>query len=103
RKKRAEQRQGQLKRSELQDAVRLQVMQAYENLMFWSKEWPAREKAWDEIHASYDKAVKQSPGRLEMLQGTLVLLEAQMEYLTAIKEHLLAKAGLERAVGRTLE
>ncbi|OGS04178.1 MAG: hypothetical protein A3G41_07400 [Elusimicrobia bacterium RIFCSPLOWO2_12_FULL_59_9] len=103
RKKRAEQRQGQLKRSELQDAVRLQVMQAYENLMFWSKEWPAREKAWDGIHASYDKAVKLSPGRLEMLQGTLVLLEAQMEYLTAIKEHLLAKAGLERAVGRTLE
>ena len=102
RQKRAEQRQGQLKRAELQDRVRLEVRQAYENLSYWQKEWPAREERYRKIQALYDAAAKQggsAVGRVRALSG---VLELKLDYLTAVTEQILAVARLERAIGGKL-
>ncbi len=102
RQKRAEQRQGELKRAELQDRIRLDVRQAYENLVYWQKEWPSREEQYRKVQALYDAAAKQggSPlGRVRALSG---VLEMKLDYLSAVTEQILAIARLERAIGGKL-
>ena len=100
--KRAEQRQGQIKRAELQDRVRLEVRQAYENLMYWQKEWPQREAQYRKVQVMYDNLARQGGSALARLRGMTGVLDLRLAYLTAVTEHLLAVARLERAVGRPL-
>ena len=102
RQKRAEQRQGQLKRAELQDRVRLEVRQAYETLEYWQKEWPEREGQYKKVQALYDSGPRQGGSPLSRLRATAGLLDLKTSYLTAVTEHRLALARLERAVGRAL-
>ncbi|HEX4048101.1 MAG TPA: TolC family protein, partial [Elusimicrobiota bacterium] len=100
--KRAEQRQGQLTRSDLQDQVRLQVRQAAESLRYWQEEWPRREKQWRRIQALYDAASGKAGSALERIRAQQSLLDLRLSYLSAVTEHLLARARLERAVGREI-
>lgn len=100
--KRAEQRQGQIKRAELQDHVRLEVRQAYENLMYWQKEWPQREAQYKKVQVLYDSLGRGGGNALARLRGMAGVLNLRVSYLTALTEHLLAQARLERAVGRAL-
>lgn len=102
RQKRAEQRQGQIKRAELQDRVRLEVRQAHENLEFWQSEWPAREAQHKRVQSLYDAAAKQGGAPLARLRGLAGALDLKLSYLTAVTEHIIALARLERAVGRGL-
>lgn len=100
--KKAEQRQGQLARSDLQDQVRLQVRQAAESLRYWQEEWPRREKQWRRIQGLYDAAAGKAGSPLARIRARQGLLDLRMAYLTAVTEHLLARARLERAVGREI-
>lgn len=104
RRKRAEQRQGQLTRAELQDRVRLEVRQAYETLRYWQKEWPLREEHVRRVQDLFDAASSGAPGealaRVRAMEG---ILEIKLSYFAAVTEHLLALARLERAVGRAVE
>ncbi len=101
--KRAEQRQGQLTRSDLQDQVRLQVRQAAESLRYWQEEWPRREKQWRRIQGLYDAASAKAGSALARIRAQQSLLDLRLAYLSAVTEHLLARARLERAVGREIE
>lgn len=101
--KRAEQRQGQLARSDLQDRVRLEVRQSAEGLAHWQEEWRRRERQWQRVQDLYDAAAAGRPGSpLQMLRARVGLLESRLAYLEAATEHLLARARLERAMGREL-
>jgi outer membrane protein TolC len=100
--KKAEQRQGQLARSDLQDQVRLQVRQAAESLRYWQEEWPRREKQWRRIQGLYDAAAGKAGGALSRIRARQSLLDLRLSYLAAVTEHLLARARLERAVGREI-
>jgi cobalt-zinc-cadmium efflux system outer membrane protein len=100
--KRAEQRQGQLARSDLQDRVRLEVRQAAESLAFWQDEMPRREKQWRRIQQLYDAASGKAGGAMSRLRAREGVLELRLAHLTAVTEHLLARARLERAVGREI-
>lgn len=103
RQKRAEQRQGQLKRAELQDRVRLEVRQAHETLEYWQREWPAREAQYRKAQGLYDTAARQGGGAaLARVRALGSLLDLKVSYLTAVAEHVVALARLERAVGRPL-
>lgn len=102
REKKAEQRQGQLKRAELQDRVRLEVRQAYENLRYWQKEWPLRESQYRKVQGLYDAASRQSAGALARVRAMGGLLDLKLSYLSALTEHIIARARLERAVGREI-
>jgi outer membrane protein TolC len=100
--KRAEQRQGQLTRSDLQDQVRLQVRQAAESLRYWQEEWPRRETQWRRIQNLYDAAAGKAGSALARIRAQQSLLDLRLAYLDAVTEHLLARARLERAVGREI-
>lgn len=98
--RRAEQRQGQLKRAELQDRVRLEVRQAYANLQYWQNEVPSRESQWRRVQGLYDSASRAGGGALSRLRALAGLLDLKLAYYTAVTEHILALARFERAVGR---
>ena len=103
RQRRAEQRQGQIKRAELQDQVKLQVQQAYQDIEFWQDEWQRREKAQARAHDLYAAALKSSGPPLAVARALKGLNDIELKYLDAVQNHLLARAKLERAVGRSLE
>lgn len=100
--KRAEQRQGELTRAELQDRVRLEVRQAAENLRWWQEEWPRRETQWKKVQALYADAAGKPGSALSRLRARDGVLELQLSHLSAVTEHILARARVERAVGREL-
>jgi outer membrane protein TolC len=100
--KRAEQRQGTLTRADLQDQVKLQVRQAAESLRYWQEEWPRREKQWLRIKGLYDAAAGKSGAALARIRAQQSLLDLRLAYLASVTEHLLARARLERAVGREI-
>ena len=101
--RRAEQRQGQLKRAELQDRVRLEVRQSYENLQYWQKEWPLRESHYRRVQALFESADRRPNEALGKIRALSALLEMKFNYLSALTEHILAQARLERAVGREIQ
>ncbi len=101
--KKAEQRQGQLTRAELQDRVRLEVRQAAENLRYWQDEWPRRETRYKRVSALFDSGAGRPGPALTKIRARQGLLELRLSHLSAIKEHILARARLERAVGRELQ
>ncbi|MBI5201524.1 MAG: TolC family protein, partial [Elusimicrobia bacterium] len=101
RQKKAEQRQGDIKRAEIHDKVRLEVRQAFEDLQFWQREWPAREEEYSRLKTLSDGISTQGQG-LPALRAQLGILGAQERWLSAVHEHILARARLERAVGRKL-
>lgn len=101
RQKRAEQRQGQLKRSALQDAVRLEVLQSCESLEYWQRELALRETQYQKVSRLFSEAPASGPA-LARLKALLSVLDLRFSYLSAAIEHALALAHLERAVGRDL-
>ncbi|MBI4051272.1 MAG: TolC family protein, partial [Elusimicrobia bacterium] len=103
RQKSAEQRQGSLQRVELQDQVRLEVRRAYEKFAFWQSEWPKRQKEWGKAQELFQTARRDFPSNAGALKGILTLLETQVSYLESVREHLFAKATLEKAIGRELK
>ena len=100
--KRAEQRQGELTRAELQDRVRLEVRQVFENLRWWQEEWPRREGQYKRVQALYDAAAGKPGSALSRLRARDGVLDMRLAYLSAVTEHILARARFERSVGREL-
>jgi len=100
--KRAEQRQGELTRAELQDRVRLEVRQAAETLAWWQDEWPRRESQWKKVSGLYEAAQGQPGSALARLRARDGVLDMRLSHLSAVTEHILARARFERAVGREL-
>ncbi|MDD5301607.1 MAG: TolC family protein [Elusimicrobia bacterium] len=100
--KRAEQRQGELSRAALQDRVRLEVRQTAETLRWWQEEWPRRESQWKKVQDLYDEAAGKPGAVLSRLRARDGVLELRLAYLSAVTEHILARARFERAVGREL-
>ena len=101
--KRAEQRQGDIKRAELHDQVRLEVSRAFSDLQYWQKEWPTREEEYGRLKALTSAAEQAGGGAsLAALRSQIGVLDAQERWLTSVQEHILARARLEHAVGRPL-
>lgn len=103
RQKRAEQRQGQLKRAELQDRVRLEVRQAYESLQYWQNEWPLREAQYRKVQELFDAAARAAGTTLARLRAMESVYELKLSYLNSLTEHIVARSQLERAIGRELQ
>ncbi|HVA66324.1 MAG TPA: TolC family protein [Elusimicrobiota bacterium] len=101
--KQAEQRQGDIQRSELQDRVRVEVRQAYETLQYWQKEYPIRRDEYLKFQALYARLKKEKPqDTLDRIDSLKNLTEMRLSYLDAVTRHILAEAELERAVGRSI-
>ena len=100
--KRAEQRQTVLRRAAIEDAIRLQVRTAHNNLLYWQKETVARKAAWDSIRKDIDEIAKSGLKNEEIIKAFEYYYKTGAGYLEGVKQHLLALAELELAVGRDI-
>lgn len=98
----AEQRQGEIARAELRDRVHLEVRKAYDDLMHWQAEWPRREKEYERLKAMSDRIASRLGRGARSLSASTGVFKARLRYRQAVLEHILARARLERAIGRTL-
>jgi outer membrane protein TolC len=97
----AEQRQGEIARAELNDRVQLEVRKAHQELLHWQQEYPLRESEFRSMRLALSTLPRDARGTAP-LQARLHVLRAERGYLEAVTEHILARARLERAIGRTL-
>lgn len=100
--KRAEQRQSNLKRAAIEDAIRSEVLEAYNNLMFWQEETAVRIATWDTINKELGNLNYNTLTKEEAIRVFYYYYEAGVDYLEGIKEHMLAIAKFELAVGRDI-
>ena len=101
--KRAEQRQTVLRQAAVEDTVRMQVLEAYNNLNFWQTETPIRIKTLETIKAQFKDFMKTNSSLKDTFQSLNYYYQAGVQSLEAQKEHLIAVANLENAVGKDLK
>ena len=101
--KRAEQRQTVLMQAAIEDTVRMQVIEAYNNLNFWQTETPTRIKTWETIKTQFKDFIKTNSSLKDTFQSLNYYYQARVKSLEAQKEHLIAIANLENAVGKDLK
>jgi outer membrane protein TolC len=100
--KKAEQRQGDLNRADLQDKVRLEVRQAYDQNIYWQNQVAVREKLYNSLHDQYIATLRDNAPTLAALQAVGDLCAARLDYLESVREQLLARANLEWALGQEI-
>lgn len=101
--KRAEQRQTVLRQAAIEDTVRMQVLDAYNNLNFWQTETPARIKTWKTIKTQFKDFIKTKSSLKDTFESLNYYYKTGVRSLEAQKEHLIAIANLENAVGKDLK
>ncbi len=101
--KRAEQRQTVLRQAAVEDTVRMQVLEAYNNLNFWQTETPNRIKTWETIRNQFKNFMKDRSSLKETFESLNYYYQAGVKSLEGQKEHLMAIANLENAVGKDLK
>ena len=101
--KKAEQRQTALRQASIEDTVRRQVLGAYNNLIFWQTETPLRIKTWETIDKQFKHFIKNKSSLKESFESLNYYYQAGVKGLEAQKEHLVAIAQLENAVGKDLK
>lgn len=100
--KRAEQRQTVLKRAAIEDSIRMQVTEAYNNLNFWQKEAAARIQTWDTLNKELGDIETSDLSKEDKLKAFEYYYKAGVGYLDGIKQHMLSVAKLELAVGQDI-
>ena len=100
--KRAEQRQTLLKQAEIEDQIRTEVAQAYNKLIFWQEEAKNRQNVWEEISQDTAKLDFNNMTKEEAIKVYEYYYKAGVQYLEGIRQHLIAVARLELAVGQDI-
>jgi outer membrane protein TolC len=98
----SEQRQAEIMRAEIRDQVHLEVRRAHKEVMHWQEEWRRREKDYRALRRLFDRARGTGARPVDAYRAADRVLSAQHKYLEAVTQHILSRARLERAVGRTL-
>lgn len=103
RQKRAEQRQTVLRQASIEDTVRTQVLEAYNNLMFWQEQTPKLLETWETIQEQFKEFSKTQSSLKDNFDSLNYYYQAGVKGLEAQKEHLIAIARLENAIGKDLK
>lgn len=98
--KKAQQRQGDLKRSSLQDTIRFEIFQNVESLSFWQNEAIKRKNFLSDITRHYESALKKSSMSMSSLRMLFFVFDANKKYLDSLYEQVMAKIKLEWAQGK---
>ena len=101
--RKAQQRQGDLKRVELQDNIRFEITNAYADLEFWQKEAESRGRAFERLQEEYEASLRRNKASMEALRALFSLCDFEKNYLESVHNQLLARIKLEWAQGRDLE
>ena len=100
--RKAQQRQGDLKRSELQDNIRFEIASAYRDLDFWQKEAQERKTLLERLSADYERALHGGRTSMEAVRALLLLCDFEKSYFESVYNQLLARIKLEWAQGKDL-
>jgi outer membrane protein TolC len=100
--RRAQQRQGDLKRVELQDKIRFEIITAHKDLEFWGAETIKRKATLDAVEKEYGETVKTSSVSLSALRAVCAISDFERTWLESVYQQLMARIKLEWAQGRDL-
>ncbi len=100
--RRAQQRQGDLKRAELQDKIRFEIITAYRDLEFWDAETLKRTETLAAVEVEYREAAKKTPVSLSALRVMSAMYDLEKTCLEGVYQQLMARVKLEWAQGRDL-
>ncbi len=100
--RKAEQKQSTLRRTAIEDTIRLQVAENYADMLFWQNEVMARQNDWNEIQKILARAERSAHPDLNALEALDAYYHMGQTYYQAVRSNLSAKAGLEWAIGRDL-
>ncbi|MBI4351425.1 MAG: TolC family protein [Elusimicrobia bacterium] len=100
--RRAQQRQGELKRAELQDAIRFEILSAHREAAFWQAEAAKLGAEVSGMKEDYEAALRGAGPSMAALRALCALCELERKSLDAVYKQLLARIKLEWAQGRDL-
>ncbi len=100
RQRKAQQRQGELKRAELQDTIGFQIISAHRDAVSWQAEAEKLGAETEKMKAAYEAASRSARPSMAALRALCALCELERRSLDAIYNQLLARIRLEWAQGR---
>lgn len=100
--RKAEQKQSTLRRSAIEDTIRVQVAENYADMLFWQAEVLARQSSWNDVQKALQQAENAARPNVQALEALQAYYQMGHAYYEALQNNLSAKAGLEWAVGRDL-
>lgn len=101
--RRAQQRQGELKRAELQDSIRFEIISAHKAARSWQEEAQKLGAELEELKGAYEAAARTARPSMPALRALCALAELERKFLQAVQSQLLERVRLEWARGRDLE
>ena len=102
--KKAGQQKSALRRAAIEDKIRVQVAESFENMLFWQQEVLDRQAAYDDLNKLLSQASKNQPKMgTAPLEGLQDYLKSAQGYFQAVRNNHIAKAELEWAIGQDLE
>lgn len=100
--KKAEQKQSTLRRAAIEDKIRVQVAENFENMIFWQSEVATRQTSFENVQKLLLSAEKTAKTGVISLEALSAYYQAGVNYLEAVNKNLTSKAGLEWAIGQDL-
>lgn len=100
--RKAEQQQSTLRRAAIEDSIRVQVAENFAEMKFWQTEVIDRQNTWNEMQDTLKRTEKSFRPNVEALEALQTYYHMGKSYYEAILRNLVAKAGLEWAIGQDL-
>ncbi len=97
--RRLQQRQGELKRVEIQDSIRSEITSAYREADFWTGECQRLEKELENAEKLYSEISASADGVASRVRSAMLLFEMKTMFLKAVYNQREARASLEWARG----
>lgn len=98
--RRAQQRQGELRRVELQDKVRFEILSSHKDAVFWQGEAAKLAGEIGRMKASFEAASRSARPSMAALRALCALSELEKKAEDAVYAQLMARSRLEWARGR---
>ncbi|HBA61900.1 MAG TPA: hypothetical protein DCZ92_14030 [Elusimicrobia bacterium] len=102
RQRKAQQRQGELKRVELQDRIRFEIFAAHKEALFQQDEAQKRKSGLERMKADYAAGAASARDPLPALRAAAAVADMERGCLEAVYRQLLARIRLEWAQGRDI-
>jgi outer membrane protein TolC len=97
--RRAQQRQGELKRAELQDKVRFEILAAHKEAVYWQDEAVKLSADAARMKIAYEAALRSARPSMAALRALCALCELEKKAADAVHRQLMARIRLEWARG----
>jgi len=98
--RKAQQRQGELKRAELQDTVRFEIISAHRDATAWQAEAEKLGAETSRMSGAYEAASRSARPSMAALRALCALCDLEKKSIDAVYNQLLARIRLEWAQGR---